>query len=179
MSGRREPGGESINQYGTGVARTNESIAYDVFNRCIVDIATGHYRGSEITTAKEIVEERPVLYIFDRNYASIECMDYLEQSGVNYLIRLHKGDYQREREGMTGADAEVSLACTADRLRALRKEAPQRAEELARRGALRMRRVTMKFDNGEAGALITNLGKECRAADIRRLYRKRWAIETK
>ncbi|MDR2517579.1 MAG: hypothetical protein LBC88_09410 [Spirochaetaceae bacterium] len=27
--------------------------------------------------------------------------------------------------------------------------------------------VTMKFDNGEAGALITNLGQECRAADIR------------
>jgi hypothetical protein len=81
MSGGREPGGEpadireSINQYGTGVARTKVSIAYDIFNRCIVDIATGHYRGSEITGAKEhiqaareIVEECPVRYIFEWNY---------------------------------------------------------------------------------------------------------------
>jgi hypothetical protein len=67
---------------------------------------------------------------FDRNYASIECMDYLEKSGVNYLIRLHKGDYQRERDGMAGADEEVSLACTSGRLRALRKEDPQRAQVL-------------------------------------------------
>jgi hypothetical protein len=62
------------------------STAYDVYNRFIVDIVTDRYRGSKtagakehIQAAREIVEERPVRYIFNRNYASMEFMDYLEQ----------------------------------------------------------------------------------------------------
>jgi hypothetical protein len=46
---------------------------------------------------------------------------------VKYLIRLYKGGYKREREGMIGADEEVALACNTDRLWALRKEYPKRA----------------------------------------------------
>jgi hypothetical protein len=57
-----------------------------------------HYRSSEIQDTKahigalkEIVGEQPVVIMFDRNYASLEFVDFLEKSGVNYLIRLHKG----------------------------------------------------------------------------------------
>jgi hypothetical protein len=37
----------------------------------------------------------------------------------------------------------------------------------------------MRFASGEQGALLTNLPESCGAAEIRRLYRKRWEIEKK
>jgi hypothetical protein len=37
---------------------------------------------------KEIVGDCPALIMFDRNYASLEFVDFLEESGVKYLIRL-------------------------------------------------------------------------------------------
>ena len=80
---------------------------------------------------------------------------------------------------MVCVDENIQLVCTVNRLRAVRKGDLLRAAELERRGALRARIITTKFDNGEVGALIANLKKECRAADIRRLYRKQWAVETK
>ena len=76
-------------------------------------------------------------------------------------------------------DENIQLVCTANRLRAVRKGDPLRAAELERRGELRARIITTKFDNAEVGAPIANLRKECQAADIRRLYRKQWAVETK
>ena len=37
---------------------------------------------------QNIIGEQPVLILFDRNYASLKCMNYLEQVRVTYLIRL-------------------------------------------------------------------------------------------
>ena len=53
---RREYGA-SINQYGTGVARTNFSAVYDVYNWFIVDIGIYHFRSSEIAEARAHVPE--------------------------------------------------------------------------------------------------------------------------
>jgi len=100
----RQVYGESINKYGKQVARTNLSAVHDVFNRFLIDIGMHHYRSSEIEDAKahiealkEITGERPVLIMFDRNYESLEFMDFLEQKGIKYLIRLHKGNYEAEK----------------------------------------------------------------------------------
>ncbi|MDR1316751.1 MAG: transposase [Spirochaetales bacterium] len=91
--------GESGNQYGKGVARANISVLCDVYNRFIVDLGIHKYRDSEIEEAKGHIErmrealgERSVLIICDRNYVSLEFLNYLENAGVKYLIRLHKGD---------------------------------------------------------------------------------------
>jgi hypothetical protein len=74
-----------------------------VFNRFLIDIGMHYYLISEIGDAKahiealkEITGERPVLIMFDRNYALLEFVDFLEKSGVKYLIRLYlKGIMKR------------------------------------------------------------------------------------
>jgi len=181
----REVYGESINKYGKQVARANISTLYDVFNKVILDIGIHHYRDSELEEAKghigavkEIIGRRPALIMFDRNYASLEFMDFLEKSGVKYLIRLHAGDFKAEREAMKSPDEEVELACTKERLRHLRKKAPFRAEELERQGSNKARIIETVLSNGERASFITNLVEEG-AGCIKRLYRKRWSIEQK
>jgi hypothetical protein len=181
----RETYGESENQYGKGVARANISALYDVYNRFIVDLGIHHFRDSEIREAKGHLErmraatgERPVLVIYDRNYVSLEFMNYLEAAGVKYLMRLHKSNYKAEVAGMTGEDERVIIRHTKNRLRLLREAEPERAAELDRAGETRARIVQCQF-GGETGALITNLGEEIGGEEIRELYRERWEIEKK
>ena len=177
--------GESINKYGKAVARTNLSALHDVYNRFILDIGMHHYRSSEIEDAKahigalkEIVGESPVLIMFDRNYESLEFMDYLEREGIKYLIRLHKGNYEAEKAQMRSADEEVELVYTRARLGHLKEKSPERMRELARQKSKRVRIIKTKLANGEDAAFITNL-REGTTGDMLRLYRKRWAIEQK
>ena len=181
----RQVYGESINKYGKQVARANISALHDVFNRFILDIGIHHYRDSEIEEAKahigllkETVGDRPVLILFDRNYASLEFVDFLEKSGVNYLIRLHKANYKAERAGMKGADEEVALRHTNSRMRQLKQQSPRRAQELAEQKSTNVRIIKTVLANGEQAAFMTNL-KEGMAGEIQRLYRKRWSIEQK
>jgi hypothetical protein len=180
---RREYG-ESENRYGKAVARANFSGLYDVYNRFFLDIGLHHFRSSEIEEARAHIPELkqivqlPALIICDRNYVSLEFMNYLEKAGIKYLIRLHSGDYKAEVAGMRRAAGEVELIHTKARLEHLRRTMPEREKELAQKGSTRVRILRMTLDNGEAGALITNL-RECGAGEIKRLYRKRWMIEQK
>jgi hypothetical protein len=175
--------GESENKYGKAVARANFSGAYDVYNRFFLDIGVHHFRSSELEEAKAhigeikaILGEQPVLLIFDRNYASLEFMNYLEKAGIKYLIRLHAGNYKAEVAGMAGMDAEVDLIHTRVRLEHVRRTKRERAQELAEEGSTHARILKMRFATGEMGALITNL-TGCAGGTLKRLYRKRWMIE--
>jgi hypothetical protein len=82
---------------------------------------------------------------------------------------------------MDGADGNVALLHTKVRLEHLRRTKPERKreQELAGEGATPARIIKMMFRDGEPEALITNLGKEQKACDIKRLYRKRWLLEQK
>jgi hypothetical protein len=181
---RREYG-ESENRYGKAVARANFSGLYDLYNRFFLDIGLHHFRSSEIEEARahipelrKIVGKLPTLIIFDRNYVSLEFMNYLEKRGIKYLIRLHSGDYKTEVAGMSRADEEVELAHNKIRLEHLRRTMPEREQELAKEGSTPARILKVTLDNGEKGALITNLTGQG-AREIKRLYRKRWLIEQK
>jgi hypothetical protein len=181
---RREYGG-SENKYGKAVARANFSALYDLYNRFFLDIGLHHFKSSEIEEAREhigelkkVVGKHPALIIFDRNYVSLEFMNYLEKVGIKYLIRLHSGNYKTEVAGMSGADEEVELAHNKIRLEHLRRTMPEREQELAKEDSTPARILKMTLDNGEKGALITNL-RGYGAGEIKRLYRKRWLIEQK
>ena len=178
---RREYG-ESINKYGTGVARANFSAVYDGYNRFIVDIGIHHFSSSETAEArahlpeiKNVIGEQPVLIIFDWNDASLECMNYLEKEGIQNPIRLHSTDYTAQRAGMRKADEPVELAHTAIGLEHVRRAMPERVVEASR--PARIMKMTVR--NGEEGALIPNRGPEHRATEIKTLYRKRWRLEQK
>ena len=181
----RQVYGESINKYGKQVARANISALHDVFNRFILDIGIHHYRDSEIEEAKahiaalkESVMDHPVLIMFDRNYASLEFVDFLEKAGVKYLIRLHKTNYKAERAGMKSRDEEVALRHTNSRMRQLKQQSLERALRLAEQKSTNARIIETILPNGEQAAFMTNL-KEGTSGEIQRLYRKRWLIEQK
>jgi hypothetical protein len=81
--------------------------------------------------------------------------------------------------GIHGDDGEVSLLHNKSRLRNVRQTNPEREQELAKEPWTNARILKMTFRDGEPGALITNLGKEHKADDIRRLYCKQWLLEQK
>jgi len=177
--------GESGNLKEKPIARANISALHDVFNQFILDIGVHHYRDSEIEEAranilalKEIVNEKPVLVMFDRNYASLEFIDFLDKSGVKYLIRLHENDFKSEREKMKNADEEVEIALTNNRLRHIQNKFPQRAQEMWEQKLNKVRIIKTVLPNGDQAAFITNL-TEGTTGDIKRLYKKRWSIEQK
>ena len=123
---------------------------------------------------KETVGDRLVLIMFDRNYALLELVNFLEKRGVKYLIRLNKRNYKAERGLMKSADEEVALLHTKSRMRNLKRQAP----ELEERKSTDMRILKTVLPNGDEAAFMTNL-REGTADDILRLYRKRWSAEVR
>lgn len=181
----RQTYGTHENKNGKTVARACMSTVYDVYNRFILTMGVHHCYNGEIAEAKQLIEPvketvggRKLLMLFDRGYASLEFIDFLEKSGVNYLIRLQPGNFKAEAALMCGNDEWVQLAHTAERLAYMKQTQPERARELAQRASTAVRLVKMQFGEEEHGLLITNV-PEGSAKDIRRLYRKRWTIEQK
>ena len=179
----RKTYGQSENQHGKATARANCSVLYDVFNGFALDVELDKYNGNEIGEAKALVSAltattggRPVLILFDRGYVSLEFKDFLEESGVKYLMRLKPDDYKAEAKGMQSDDENVLLAHNKSRMAALRKRSPERWRELSQRSSSSVRMVRTAFKNEGRGMLVTNL-KEGSANDIQRLYLKRWKIE--
>jgi hypothetical protein len=161
----------------------NISGLHDVYNRFILDIGVRHYRDSEIQEAKEhigplkeIAGDRKTLIIFDRNYASLEFIDFLEKSGMFYLVRLHSTNYKAEVTLVRGNDGEVRIMHNKSRMSRLRRLMPERERELAQREWTSARVIKTRFANGEQGILLTNL-REGTPDEIKRLYRQRWSIE--
>jgi hypothetical protein len=175
--------GESMNKYGKAVARANISGLHDAYNRFVLDIGAHHCRDSEIREAKEhigplqeIVGGRKTLIIFDRNYASLEFIDFLEKSGLFYLVRLHSTNYKAEVAQVPGHEGEVRIMHSKSRMEHLRRSMPERERELAQREWTGARVIKTRFANGEQGVLLTNL-REGTPEEISRLYRQRWGIE--
>lgn len=181
----QETYGKGTNQHGDQVARANLSGMYDVFNRFFVDIGIYSYHAWEADEAKAHLEamkgitgREPAVILFDRNYGSLEFINFLEESGVKYLIRLRGRNYREEREGMISGDEEVELVHSKHRLRAYRKQDRAGVEKLKQQRSTRARIIKARF-GGEEGAFITNLSKEIGPEAIKKLYRERWEIEKK
>jgi hypothetical protein len=181
----RQVYGVSENQYGESVSRANFSALYDVYNHFLLDIDISNCNSGELESAKkhiislkEILGEREILIIFDRNYPSLEFIDFLERYGVKYLIRLSSIDYKYEVSNMVSGDEETELRHTNSRLSHIREKFPDRALELSKRSSTSVRLIKTVFDKGDICVLMTNI-RECSMNDISELYRYRWKIETK
>ena len=152
----RKTYGTSTNNYGETVARANVNILYDVYNRFLINLVIERYNHSEIEevkthidSLKEITGGRPVLIVLDRYYASLEFLDILEKAGIKYLVRVQKGRYNPEIGQMQGADEEVALRYTLDRLLTVRDSEPERFKELKQKKSVRVRVLKTVSDNGE------------------------------
>ena len=181
----RKTYGENGNQHGETVSRANINILYDVENRFILDVGIHRVDSSELSEAKEQIKclketigERKALVLFDRLYGALEFINFLEEQGVKYIIRLQAGRYKAEVSGMRRKDEWVVLKHTSDRMKKLENTTAKRKQELAEKGHTLVRMVRMRFADEEQGMLLTNL-KEGSASEIQRLYRRRWKIEQK
>jgi IS4 transposase len=182
----RKTFGFAKNNYGATVARASLSCMIDVFNQFILDIRVHEYKSSEIAAAKEqieavksITEERPLLVIFDRGYPSIEFINFLEKSGISYLIRLSKTIYRKERNAMLSEDEDVEIEHTCGRIAALKKKNPAAALELVEKRFTKARIIETDIGKKKKWTFITNLPKTINGKDIANLYWKRWEIEKK
>jgi len=122
----RQTYGVNGNQHGETVTRANINTLYDVENHFILDIGIHRVDSSELTEAKEQIEclkeavgERKALILFDRLYGSLEFINFLEEKGVKYIIRLQAGRYKAEVSGMRRKDEWVVLKHTSDRMKKL------------------------------------------------------------
>ena len=141
-------------------ATARGSILYDVLNDRIMDAAIGKYSRSErefakdhITQLAKICKTDHTLIIFDRGYPSNDLIQYLNQTGLHFLMRVR-------RKWNLDVDAVPS-------------------DSLIKLGGDTTVRV-VKFDlpSGEQETLITNLF-EVPADAFPTLYFYRWPIEVK
>jgi hypothetical protein len=168
---------------GEAVARCLYGALCDLLNGFILTIDIESVHGNEIDEAKknmalvrDIIGEREAVIVFDRNYPSIELIQFIEKQGFKYVIRLSSEDYKAERSKIKGRDETIEIKHTRQRLYSIKKRDEAAARALAEKGVTEARIIKMEFRDGD-GALITNLGKEIKAGEIRKLYCKRWEVE--
>jgi hypothetical protein len=186
-------------QYGATVARASISCVNDVLNQFILDIQVTEYKSSELVAAKTQIEgiknilgERKTLIVFDRGYPSIEFINFLEEQGISYLIRLKSSNYRKERENRGSDEEEVAIKHTYQRMAALKKKDPVLAQKLIDKKFTKARIIETDIGKGktngkgkkrkaaESGwAFITNLAEAYTGEEIGKLYWKRWNIEKK
>jgi hypothetical protein len=181
---------ENHEKYGSEDKASGESVARclygalnDVLNGFIVRIALCGVHGNEKDEAKEnigavreIIGERKAIMLFDRNYPSLEFLQFIRGKGFSYIIRLRSTDYKAERTRLTRADEEIEIEHSYERMHLIEAKHPESGKIMREEKSTHARIIKMRSRDGE-GALITNLGKEYKARDLRKLYGKRWEVE--
>lgn len=127
--------GECGNQHNKGEVMVLISSMFDVFNHFFLHLQIDSIKTSEselakqnIKAAKEILNDNPLIIVFDRGYPSIELVHFLEKNNIKYLFRLSSNDYKKERELMTKMDESVKLKHTHPRLAKIKKNPPEIVE---------------------------------------------------
>jgi hypothetical protein len=170
---------------GRSVARCLHEGLLDVMNGFILHIDIDKVNGREIDSVKRAVEGgrkmiggREAVILFDRNYVSLGFVQFLVEQGFKFVIRLKSQDYKEERSRMKKKDEDVELIHTNDRLASVRQHDTEAAKKLAKERSTKVRIIKMDFSDGE-GALMTNIERPIHGESIRKLYRRRWEIETR
>lgn len=164
-------------------ARARVSAIYDVENGFIVNALIKDYGQSEkklcyenIENAKEIIDLKQSIIIFDRGYPSMGLTLYLEENGIKYICRLKSPSYEREKRGMKTNDEWVEIKLDKDKRRSIKDEKLlKKAKEMK---SLKARMSRIVLDTGEIEYLLSNVGKEIIAEEeMKEAYFKRWQIE--
>lgn len=69
-----------------------------------------------IKAIKQSYPDMKFLIIFDRGYPSIDMLNFLDEMGIKYLIRLQNSTYEKEKRDMKSNDEIVRIRITKDRL---------------------------------------------------------------
>ena len=171
-------------------ARCLISGLFDVLNDFFIDLQICTVKKSEIQAAEENVKalerigiRQKALIIFDRGYPSLELLNYLEEHGIAYIIRISSVMYLKERRAAEGADCKVELEHTYRRMMRIkdndekRDEGEKRYEKIKAKGSTETRLVRDKTPSGEEFAVLTNLPDTIKGKEIVEAYFLRWKVE--
>jgi len=167
----------------TDTPKARISVFSDVKNDFIIDSNISSVNiGEEILAfeniekASEIVDLKKSIVIFDRYYASIELFMQLLEKESNFIFRLKKSDYKKERESMKTDDEFISINLKRSRTKNIKNDdLREKADEI---DFLDLRIVDIELETGEIESLITNLPEEIASKEeLKELYGERWQIE--
>lgn len=146
------------------VARALASGIYDIENDMMITTRIAKYNTSERDLAIEMMEQlkqfglKNDLILFDRGYPSLKFVTYVETSGIKYVMR-----------------------ATKHFLKTVKKAEEDQIIEVKSDGkAIQIRVLQFLLDSGVEEILVTNvLDKNMGIKEFKKLYFKRWGIETK
>lgn len=181
----REKYGALRNQHGTeSPARAMISGLFDVYNKFFLDLQICNVRECELGAAERNLDaigrigiKQKVLVIFDRGYPSFELLYYLEKTGINYIIRLTAGKFNKERAMLKSDDEEISLEINRKRLERVKARNPELYEEMRSLKSINTRVVNEISPSGKGFSVLTNLPAKIRGEEICSAYFLRWRIE--
>jgi len=165
-------------------ARARVSMLYDLANGFIVDaLISDCGKGEEtlcyenLENAKEVLDLRNCIIIFDRGYPSVELLLYLEENGIKYICRLQSRMYEREKQGMETDDEWVEIELDARRQRNIKSERLLERAKEKKHHRCRLSKVVLS--TGEVEYLLSNIEKEAISEnEMGDAYFKRWQVET-
>lgn len=160
------------------------SGCYDVLNEIMFNIEIEPYASDEREIAQKNIEhlkqahpDKKFLIIFDRGYPSINLLNFLEDMGIRYIMRLQNSMYEKEKRKMKSNDEQVEIELNKDRLSG--KMSEEVKQELKEKKIFTTRFIKCSLETGNTEWLMTNLEKEKYSSNkIEELYFKRWKIET-
>jgi hypothetical protein len=179
-------------EYGGKTNKTNEIEAisarssglYDCLNNIMVDFEIEPYKVSEkvlaiknIENSIKTIKDKNPLIIFDRYYASLELFHYLLKLNLNFVFRLKKSYYKKERSNMGSDDEFINIKVNNSRTNHIKDL--DLKDELKKLEQFNLRVTRIILDSGEEEWLISNLPLEkFNTNDMKELYNLRWKIET-
>lgn len=157
--------GASTNQSKTRTALASASALYDVLNDIIMDAVILPYKTSEREMAKQhinFLNKKKLLtksiVIFDRGYPSYDMFNFLEESGLFFLIRLASSFKEIQKINSNDSIVEYKFGTYLKKVRVIKVELPDGSIEVL---------LTNIFDQ----TITISLFKE--------LYFLRWGVECK
>lgn len=147
------------------IARARISCLYDLENDIMIDALIGHYDNDErkfaIKHIKKLQEYglQNDLILLDRGYPSREMIAFFKKSGIDFLMRVSTS-FLKEVNQVKGRDKVVEFSYQGEQYK--------------------IRVIKVILETGEEEILICSiLDKSFRYKDFKKLYFKRWGIETK
>ena len=180
----KEEYGGTTNENGEIEAiKAQSSRLYDCLNNIMIDFEIESYEVNEKTLAMKNIENsiktiknKNSLIIFDRYYASLELFNYLLKLDINFLFRIKKSYYTKEKSSMGSDDEFINIKLTDSRINHIKDL--ELKEELKEIKQFNLRVTRIVLDSNEEEWLISNLPIEkFSTTDIKELYNLKWKIE--
>ena len=194
--------GVSSNQFGKYETKSRISILEDVENNIVHHGILDSYHASEKNMAIEHIDYLAELkakitdieknnykdvIIFDRGYPSFALILYLEEKGIDYLIRMPRNRFKEVdefRDDKRFKDKIIELELTKNRFYEIKRknDNPKITKMLKNKKVgdkIKLRVIKVVLNSGEIEILITSLldKKEYKTKIFKEFYFKRWGIE--